>query len=324
MKKKLATWQLIKDSLEEGLAVMLLYVLQSSGSSPGRSGFYMAVTGDGKMEGSIGGGMMEHKLVELARDKLKAVSGEPQIRKQIHNKSAAKDQSGMICSGEQTVLLYPVQQKDRESIEQIISCLRERGSGTLLLSPQSIGFLGESPKNKISFDYHNEESWLYKEIVGHQNHLYIVGGGHCALALSRLMSELDFYIHLYDVRQDLLTMVKNDAVHEKKVIADYNELSSLIPTGNSVYVVVMTFGYRTDDIAIRALLNKEVKYFGVLGSRAKIEKMFDDYQKEGIDQHLIRRIYAPVGLPILSQTPEEIAVSIAAEIIQVKNGESQD
>jgi xanthine dehydrogenase accessory factor len=67
------------------------------------------------------------------------------------------------------------------------------------------------------------------------------------------------------------------------------------------------------------LLGKEFKYIGLLGSKTKIEKMFDDYRKEGIDKKLLQQIHTPIGIPIKSQTPEEIAISIAAEIIREKN-----
>jgi xanthine dehydrogenase accessory factor len=133
------------------------------------------------------------------------------------------------------------------------------------------------------------------------------------------MSEMDFYIQLYDNRQDLKTMIKNDTVHEKHIINSYTELTELIPPGTNHYVVIMTFGYRTDDIALKALLGKEFKYIGLLGSKTKIEKMFDDYRKEGIDKKLLQQIHTPIGIPIKSQTPEEIAISIAAEIIREKN-----
>jgi xanthine dehydrogenase accessory factor len=96
-------------------------------------------------------------------------------------------------------------------------------------------------------------------------------------------------------------------------------LRELIPSGPHHFVVIMTVGYRTDDIAIRALWDKQFRYFGVLGSQSKIEKMFADYRAEGIPDEKLKAIHAPVGLAIHSQTPEEIAVSIAAEIIQIKN-----
>jgi len=67
------------------------------------------------------------------------------------------------------------------------------------------------------------------------------------------------------------------------------------------------------------VLNKEFKYLGLLGSKSKIEKMLDDYRKEGVKEKFLQRIHTPIGLPIKSQTPEEIAISIAAEMIKVKN-----
>jgi xanthine dehydrogenase accessory factor len=135
------------------------------------------------------------------------------------------------------------------------------------------------------------------------------------------MSGMDFYVHVFDDRPDLHTLLQNHYAHEKCTLYDYSELAASIPSGHQHYVVVMTFGYRTDDIAIRALLNKTFRYFGVLGSKSKIEKMFEGYIDEGIPPAQLSRIYAPVGLSINSHTPEEIAVSIAAEIIQVKNKE---
>jgi xanthine dehydrogenase accessory factor len=81
----------------------------------------------------------------------------------------------------------------------------------------------------------------------------------------------------------------------------------------------MTFGYRTDDVAVRALVNKEFRYLGLLGSAAKIDKMFADYRSENVDEQWLQRIFSPIGIAIKSQTPEEIAISIAAEIIREKN-----
>ncbi len=112
---------------------------------------------------------------------------------------------------------------------------------------------------------------------------------------------------------------KNNYAHEKMIVKDYSELKELIPSGENNYVVVMTFGYRTDDIAVRALMQKQFKYFGLLGSKKKIEKMFEDYRKDGMDGNVLQQIHSPIGMQIKSQTPEEIAISNAAEIIKAKN-----
>src|SRR5258706_8738046 len=329
MNKQLSTWKLIIQSLQQNIPVMLLYVLESSGSSPGRQGFFMAVNANGEMEGSIGGGIMEHKFVEMARERLKRQGASEQgtseqqpvtsVRKQFHDKTADKDQSGMICSGEQTIFLYPVLKTDEEQIQKIISSLEEIKNGTLRLSPPGIKFSESIPAKDFHFSIKSQEDWEYTEKTGYKNQLFIIGGGHCALSLSRLMSQMDFYIRVYDERKNLKTMIANESAHEKYFVREYSELNNLIPPGNNHYVVIMSFGYRTDDIALRAILDKEFKYLGLLGSKSKIEKMFEDYRKEGIDQNLLKQVHTPIGIPIKSQTPEEIAVSIAAEIIKVKN-----
>ncbi|MBD2704394.1 XdhC family protein [Spirosoma sp. BT702] len=321
MIKQLATWQLIHDSLQKHLSVMLLYVLESNGSSPGRQGFLMAVNSLGQMAGSIGGGMMEYKLVELAKEKLRqGARHESSIRTQYHDKEAAHNQSGMICSGDQTVWLYYVHPTEADSVQAIIECLVQRNNGLLELSPSGIQFSADIlPEDTYRFMRESEDEWLYWERLGYKNQLFIVGGGHCALALSRLMNQMDFYVRVFDDRPDLHTMGLNEAAQEKIVVKQYDELAQLIPSGSNHYVVIMTFGFRTDDVALRALLNKQVRYIGLLGSKAKIGKMFTQYRDEGIAEEQLQWVHAPVGMAINSQTPEEIAVSIAAEIIRVKN-----
>lgn len=317
MKKKLVTWELINQSLQQGIPVMLLYVLQSDGSSPGRQGFFMAVNAVGTIAGSIGGGIMEFKFVEMAREQLLQEATLAAVRRQVHDKSSPRDQSGMICSGEQTILLYRVRSCDAPLIQQIIDCLSNFKNGVLQLSPAGLQFNMHS--GNTGFTIQSVDDWVYTEQLGYRDHLYLIGGGHCSLASSRIMSMLDFYIHVYDNRPHLNTFLENEHAHEKVLVEDYSQLKEMIPAGPHNYVVVMTMGYRSDDTVIRALLHKQFRYLGVLGSQAKITQLFEGYKAEGIPAQLLHHIHAPVGMPIKSQTPEEIAVSIAAEIIRERN-----
>lgn len=317
--KAIATWNFILQNIERHKPVMLLYVLDSKGSSPGRQGFFMAVTEGGTMEGSIGGGIMEHKFVELAMQKLAEMDNSTVLRKQYHDLQAKKDRSGMICSGEQTIFMYPVKQGDIPVIRAILASLKQNKNGTLVLSPEGISFGEEIPGNDFQFTQHAEPGWEYMEKTGYRHRLFVIGGGHCSLAFTRLMRTMDFYISVYDDRHELNSMEKNEAAHEKYFVNDYAELAGLVPPGENHYVVIMTMGYRSDDVALRALLEKKFRYIGVLGSLSKMNKMMEEYKKEGIAQNLLDRVHAPVGLPIRSQSPEEIAVSIAAELIRVKN-----
>ncbi len=318
MHKKLPAWQLIYQCLQQNIGVMLLYVLESKGSSPGRQGFMMAVNANGQMSGSLGGGIMEFKLAELAKARLAIEVTAPSIHQQIHDKETAQNQSGMICSGEQTIFLYKLLQTELPVVESIIHSLQANHNSTMQLTLKGISFSKEIPAQNFSF-IKTDHDFLFLEKVGYKQNLYIIGGGHCSLALAQLMHTMDFYIRLYDDRTELNTMAHNHFVHEKIVLDNYEQLEKCIPSGENNYVVVMTVGYRTDDIAVRALLNKRLAFFGILGSKKKIEKMFTNYKMEGIDEAILKTIHAPVGLFIKSQTPEEIAVSIAAEIIQVKN-----
>lgn len=314
----MSIWNFILNKHSAGIPVMLLYVLESKGSSPGRQGFKMAVGADGAIFGTIGGGIMEHKFVELARSSLRQNVNEPGVYRQVHDKAAGSNQSGMICSGEQTIFIYQLTNEDVVFVEAIIQSLENNGNGMLQLSNAGVSFSSDNPASDFYFEK-KEDDFILLEKLGYKNILHIVGGGHCSLALSRLMREMDFYIHVYDERKDLNTIDENTCVHEKHIVASYAEIGHFIAEGRNVYVVIMTFGYRTDDEAVRALLNKKFRYFGILGSKKKMEKMFDQYRKENISEAILADIHAPIGLQIKSQTASEIAISIAAEIISVKN-----
>ncbi|MEO7674261.1 MAG: XdhC family protein, partial [Pyrinomonadaceae bacterium] len=145
------------------------------------------------------------------------------------------------------------------------------------------------------------------------------GGGHCALALSELMSRMDFHISIFDDRPELNTIEKNRFAHTIEIIDGYEAIGKLIPAGSNIYVVVMTLGYASDEVVIRSLIDKDFKYFGVLGSKAKMAVLLKALENEGSPVQRLARIHSPIGFPINSHSPEEIAVSIAAEIISVKN-----
>src|SRR5882757_3824265 len=133
--KQIKAWNLALTSLQQDIPVLLLYVLESKGSSPGRQGFFMVVNRDGVIEGSIGGGIMEHKFAEMAREQLSLDDVPLSVRRQVHDKSESRDQSGMICSGEQTILLYTLRREEIAAVADMVACLEACRNGTLQLSP---------------------------------------------------------------------------------------------------------------------------------------------------------------------------------------------
>lgn len=301
---------------------MLLIVTESSGSSPGRQGFKMAVSQD-DISGSIGGGIMEVKMVEHAK-KLLHAEEESLIKHQIHRKDVAYDQSGMICSGEQTVVYFRVNPQFIDLVRELIDCIENYEPALLTISHiDGEAELVLEEKTGVKpfplFEKITETDFLYREKTGKRNQLYIIGGGHCALALSELMSKFDFYITVIDDRPDLNTLHQNTFAQRIHVLEDYHEVDDVIPQGTNVYVVIMTLGYRSDLVALQKLIRKPFSYIGLLGSKSKVAILLAELKTSGVEKEWIQKLHAPVGIPIDSHTPEEIAVSIAAEIIKHKN-----
>ena len=312
-------WKQIYDRLNTGKELVLLYVLHSEGSSPGRQGFKMAVDGDNWMIGSIGGGFMEHKLVELSKSLLEKGFFEPFIKNQIHRTNEVKDRSGMICSGQQTVAFYHLSTKDINLVKQIINS--DGVQCSIRLSENGISLLEHKGvvDEKFSSEVIAEHKWEFIEILDHKTKITIIGAGHVGLALSSLMKQLGFYIHLIDDRVNLNTMDANEDA-DKKSIGAYENIDDLINDDPDQFIALMSFGFRSDKLIIKKLIAKKYKYFGVLGSQSKMDKLLDELKSEIDDPQKLDSLYTPIGIQIHSKTPMEIAVSIAAEIIKIKNG----
>ena len=225
----------------------------------------------------------------------------------------------MICSGEQTVAFFHLDERVVPLVQRIVAQLSKGGSIGLQLRPNGLR-TGDipGPADHKHFEQKSETEWRYSERLGTVSRIVILGAGHVGLALSRTMNQLGFHVHLMDDRADLNTLAANQWAHERTVV-DYARISEWIAEDPELYVVLVSFGYRTDDLLVRQLLRKRFKYIGMMGSAEKIKTLVAALRKDGFTDEEIARLKAPIGLPIGSKTPEEIAVSIGAEIIAVKN-----
>ncbi len=309
-------WEFIHEKLYDGKKIMLLYVVESEGSSPGRKGFNMAIAEDGTVCGTIGGGIMEHKFVEKAKLLMQQNATGVLLQKQFHDKTTGNNQSGMICSGNQTNVFIPLASTDRKTIINIFASKGE----TIQILPTGISLISGKAKG---LEYKNDNDWIYTEPVNQQPVIHIIGGGHISLALSELMSFLGFFIKVYDDRPGLKTLLQNNFADEKIIIPEYEQLPDFFTATENDFVVIMTVGYRSDKIVLKQLINHNFLYLGLLGSQHKIDTLFNELKTEGIQAELLKKIFSPVGLHIDSKTTKEISVSIAAEIIREKNKELQ-
>ena len=311
-------WRHILDKLHDNQKVYVLTVIENFGSSPGRKGFKMLVAQDKFIFGSIGGGVMEISLVKEAQQLLIEEYSPTFIKKQIH-KGQTKNSSGMICSGEQTVAFHCLNFNHISVIQAIINCIQNGEKGKVSLTPISYEFSIKRLENQFEYQINSSEDWFFEEHIGFRETLYIVGGGHVGVAVSELFVKLGFYIIVFDNRKNLNTLENNNFANQKLVI-DYNNIDDHVHQENHSYVAIMTNKYTDDKLVVRKLIKNNYKFIGVLGSNSKLKTMWKDLLKEGFTQAELSTIYAPIGLSIRSETPEEIAVSIAAQIIQVKNG----
>jgi xanthine dehydrogenase accessory factor len=160
---------------------------------------------------------------------------------------------------------------------------------------------------------------VFIEPVEPSPQLYIIGAGHVGFHLARLAHSVGFRIHVIDDREKFANAERFPEADQVVVddIAAWLHKAELPP---NAYAVVVTRGHRNDLDALRALAARDLRYVGLIGSKAKIKRIYDALLAESMPAECLRRVHAPIGLDIGAVTPEEIAVSILAELIAVKRG----
>jgi xanthine dehydrogenase accessory factor len=160
---------------------------------------------------------------------------------------------------------------------------------------------------------------VYIDPIAPAPRLYIIGAGHVGLHLARAAADSGFRIHVVDDREKFANAERfpgADAV----IVDDIAEWLHRAELPASAYVVVVTRGHTHDFDALRALAARDLRYLGLIGSRAKVARVFDALTAEGMPRECLARVHAPIGLDIGAITPAEIAISILAELIAVRHG----
>ena len=148
--------------------------------------------------------------------------------------------------------------------------------------------------------------------------LYVIGAGHVGFHLARVARDAGFQLHVVDDREKFANPERFPGA--EVVVEAIPEWLGRAELPASAYVVVLTRGHQHDLDAVRALAPREFKYLGLIGSRAKIARIFDALRTEGMSSECLERVHAPIGLEIGAVTPAEIAISILAELIAVRRG----
>ena len=315
-------WQTLVRQLQKERQVFLALVTEHTKGSPGTTGAKMLVCENGEIFGTIGGGIMECKLIERAKEILKQKNFLPEIQTLYHRPSAEGQKSGLICGGNQTNLYYLCHpQTDKQTLEKVVSFLEKDLSGSLYIQPEGMSVQEKAviltqPQIKLTQEL---GKWVYEEQLLNRNRIAIIGGGHCSLALSRVMQQLGYEVLVFETRQKVASLIQNTYARSIKIVADYQEAGVLIPFPQLTFVVVMTTDFASDVRALLGVLSLPCPFIGVMGSSAKIAQICQQLRQADVSENVLSRLYAPVGLSIGSHTPEEIAISVAAQIIQERN-----
>src|SRR5881296_1689538 len=160
---------------------------------------------------------------------------------------------------------------------------------------------------------------VYIEPIEPSPELYVIGAGHVAFHLARLAQEVGFNVHVVDDREKFANAERFPTAAEI-VVDDIPAWIARVNLPPHAYAVIVTRGHTNDLEALRALAPRELRYLGLIGSRAKVARIYDALTAGRMPADLLTRVHAPIGLDIGAVTPQEIAVSILAELIAVKHG----
>ncbi len=325
------------DQLEKtlliGKAAVLVSIIASSGSTPRGAGAHMLITDEGRIAGTIGGGAVEYRSQQMAAEVLQ--SADSKIHSFLLKRNEVED-LGMICGGDVEVYFQYIPAADAAALDFIagfkqavsehteswlIMNLSEKGE--LTLYNEKSGFRGASlPENvkgelelKKSGKVHLQGRDFYIENIIQSGYVYIFGGGHVAQALVPVLAALDFKTVVVEDREDFTNPDLFLNV-EKTILLKEKNFLPYIPITENDYICIMTRGHKDDlEFEYQALQTKAY-YIGVMGSARKIAAVNAELLERGIAKKDLLRINTPIGKPIKAETPAEIAISIAAELIE--------
>lgn len=316
----------ILKELKEHHDLMLVTITSQSGSSPRGAGTQMLSGREGRILGTIGGGAVEKHSEQIAGTLLQ------ERRSGTHDfflRQNEKEDIGMVCGGDVSVFFQFIDSSKQEWTDlasRLLSMLSSHHAGWLMLNLDGsfpalleadgrriLGHCPEQIQPPAECRCEKTEGRLFLPLPL-LDRAVIFGGGHCAQALVPVLSRVGFRITVMDNRPELCDPALFPEA-EEIICGDYEKLSDHIELHPSDYAVVMTNGHSHDLCVQEQILRLPLAYVGVIGSRRKTDFINQKLRESGIPEETISRIHAPIGTAIKAVTPEEIAISIAGEMI---------
>ncbi len=329
--------------LKQGIDFALCVVIEKSGYTPREVGASMLVCADGRSVGTVGGGLVEYGTQQRAKQAL-AEKRATRIHFDLTNEDAGK--AGMICGGETDVWIDYVDSQNPVYLDLyramadvfqtgmrayfgIYPELDQSVHQCLLLSDgtaygafiDDTGSLLSGVAKFRGFDVFtvSEQRRLFLRQVGSEAKAIIIGAGHVGLQLASIAHALGFETVVIDDREEFANPDRFPLAD--RVLALGSLTSGVFvqePVDANTFVIILTRGHTYDRDVLEQALATNARYIGMIGSRAKRDKIYEYLYAKGFSEQDIARVYSPIGIDIAAQTPEEIAVSIAAEMIRIR------
>ena len=322
------------DALRAGRAIVLCSVIASSGSTPRGTGAKMVVFDDGRSIGTIGGGAVEHVSIGVAAEAHKARASHS--KGFILKKNEVAD-LGMICGGDVTVYFQYMGAEDAANlslVERVIEVLsggedawlvtavREnevggmgvytRSKGTEFLPGFSAGQL--EPLLRSNAVLKRDEPSCYVEPIVQSGVVYVFGGGHVSQELVPVLAHVGFRPFVFEDREQFADIgLFPGAVG--CALGDFKDIGKTVDVRPQDSIVIMTRGHQADYEVLEQALRTGATYVGVIGSRHKMALTRKRLLEAGIPEGQLGRIHNPIGTAIMAETPAEIAISVAGELI---------
>lgn len=326
-------FQLLGETLEKNEDAVLVTVVASSGSTPRGAGARMLITKDGRLRGTIGGGAVEYRSEQMAKEVLEKKSSH--IQQFLLRKNQVQD-LGMVCGGDVNVYFQYISEGNAQvkelvaKIEEtykngevcwLINDVTDGSNGAMAVYGKKTGLFGMdvpvevlNSLNTKPVQVEAEGHIYYCEKLVQSGYVYIFGGGHVAQALVPALAAVDFRCIVLEDREDFCKPELFPGAVATKMI-DNEHVLDYVNLEEEDYVCVMTRGHKDDMIVQSQVLKTPVHYIGVIGSKRKTQAVFAQLRERGCTEEDLARITTPIGLDIKGETPAEIAVSITAQLI---------
>lgn len=296
--------------LQTGHRILLVTVVKTWGSSPRPIGALLALRDDGRAVGSISGGCIEDDLMYQLRQ-----HGMPSKAELVTYGATAEEarRLGLPCGGSMQLVIEPI--KEKNSLQEVLSLLNQGKlvARSLNLETQQSDVVVTSSEQTTEF-----KGSVLTSIYGPRYRLILIGAGQLSQLLANIALSLDFAVTVCDPREEYADGWNVPKTVLRREMPD-DVVMEMQPDARTA-VITLTHDPKLDDLALMEALKSPAFYVAALGSRSNNRQRRERLLEFGVTHDQVESLRGPAGLFIGSKTPSEIAVSIAAELVAVKNG----